>query len=115
VEIQKLVLAEYFDYVAGTSTGASIATCLLLGMRSSDVLGFYIDSGPLMFSKARLFRRFWYKYDSMPLAKMRRPTSRARVETIVRPSDCAIIPQKTKRANPDSTASNSLRSKLFFV
>src|SRR5207244_3846742 len=57
-------------YIAGTSTGAIIAACLSLGLRVSDVLGFYIESGPLMFSKARLFRRFWYKYDSTPLAKM---------------------------------------------
>ena len=47
------------------------------------------------------------------IAKMRRPTSRARGETSVRPEgDCAIIPPKTKRQNPDSTVSNSLRSKL---
>ena len=27
------LLADYFDYVAGTSTGAIIATCISLGMR----------------------------------------------------------------------------------
>ena len=37
------------------------------------------------------------------IAKMRRPTSRARVETIVRPkSDCAIIPQKKDEPRFDS-------------
>ncbi len=65
-----LVLSDYFDYIAGTSTGAIIAACLSLGLRVSDVLGFYLESGPQMFSKARLFRRLWYKYDSTPLAKM---------------------------------------------
>jgi hypothetical protein len=64
------VLADYFDYIAGTSTGAIIAACLSLGLRVSDVRGFYLESGPRMFAKARLFRRFWYKYDSTPLAKM---------------------------------------------
>lgn len=64
------VLSDYFDYIAGTSTGAIIAACLSLGLRVSDVLGFYLESGPAMFAKARLFRRFWYKYDSTPLAKM---------------------------------------------
>ena len=35
------------------------------------------------------------------IGKMRRPTSRARVKTIVRPqSDCAIIPQKQKERTP---------------
>jgi patatin-like phospholipase len=64
------VLAEYFDYIAGTSTGAIIAACLSLGLRVSDILGFYVESGPLMFAKARWFHTFWYKYDSTPLAKM---------------------------------------------
>jgi len=67
---EDFVLADYFDYIAGASTGAIIAACLSLGIRVSDVLSFYIESGPLMFSKVRLFRRFWYKYDSTPLAKM---------------------------------------------
>ena len=53
------VLADYFDYVAGTSTGAIIATCLSLGMRVEDVRSFYIDSGPAMFDKANLLRRYY--------------------------------------------------------
>src|SRR6516165_12448245 len=38
------VLADYFDYIAGTSTGAIIATCLALGMRVEEVARFYKDS-----------------------------------------------------------------------
>jgi patatin-like phospholipase/acyl hydrolase len=53
------VLADYFDYVAGTSTGAIIATCLSLGMRVDEIRDFYISSGPAMFSKARLLDRFY--------------------------------------------------------
>ncbi|HEX8117657.1 MAG TPA: patatin-like phospholipase family protein, partial [Pyrinomonadaceae bacterium] len=45
----KFVLADYFDYVAGTSTGAIIATCLSLGMRVEEIRDFYIESGPDMF------------------------------------------------------------------
>src|SRR4051812_3960744 len=52
------VLADYFDYVAGTSTGAIIATCLSLGMRVDKIREFYIDSGPAMFDKANLLRRY---------------------------------------------------------
>ena len=65
-----LVLADYFNFIGGTSTGAIIGTCLALGMRVGDVTKFYEESGPAMFAKARLLRRFWYKYDSTPLAKM---------------------------------------------
>lgn len=46
------VLADYFDYIAGTSTGAVIATCLSLGMRVEEVSDFYEKSGPAMFDNA---------------------------------------------------------------
>src|ERR1044071_118835 len=51
------VLADYFDYVAGTSTGAIIATCVSLGMRVKDIRDFYAESGPAMFDKASLLKR----------------------------------------------------------
>jgi uncharacterized protein len=39
------VLADYFDYIAGTSTGAIIATALSLGMSVDTVRQFYEESG----------------------------------------------------------------------
>jgi len=63
------VLADYFDYIAGTSTGAIIATCLSLGMRVDDVRKFYIDSGPAMFNRAGLLRKLHFKFEDEPLAK----------------------------------------------
>ena len=36
-------LADEFDYVAGTSTGAIIATCLALGMSVAEIRDFYLD------------------------------------------------------------------------
>lgn len=64
------VLADYFDYVAGTSTGAIIATCLSLGMRVDEIRDFYVKSGPAMFSKARLLDRFYRnKFVDTNLAK----------------------------------------------
>ena len=62
------VLADYFDYLAGTSTGAVIATALGLGMSVEDLRSFYIDSGPAMFSRAAVLRRFHYKFDREKLA-----------------------------------------------
>jgi predicted acylesterase/phospholipase RssA len=50
----QFVLADAFDYVAGTSTGAILATCISLGMRVDEIRSFYLDSGPAMFSKAKL-------------------------------------------------------------
>lgn len=57
------VLADYFDFVAGTSTGAIIAACISYGMKIDDVRSFYIESGKGMFDKAFLLKRFRYKYE----------------------------------------------------
>ena len=44
-----LVLADYFDYVAGTSTGAIIATLISLGYSIDEVHGFYRTGAHTMF------------------------------------------------------------------
>jgi patatin-like phospholipase/acyl hydrolase len=62
------VLADYFDYVGGTSTGAIIATCISLGWRVDRILRFYETSGADMFDRAGLLRRFRYKFDDEKLA-----------------------------------------------
>lgn len=62
------VLADYFDFVAGTSTGAIIAACISIGMKVSDIRTFYISSGEQMFDKASLLKRFRYKYEDEKLA-----------------------------------------------
>jgi uncharacterized protein len=66
------VLADYFDYVAGTSTGAIIATFLSLGWRVSDILEFYVQAGPAMFDRASVLRRFKYKFEDEKLAGLLR-------------------------------------------
>jgi predicted acylesterase/phospholipase RssA len=67
------VLADYFDYVAGTSTGAIIATCLSLGMRIGAIRKFYLESGPAMFDKTNLLRRYFRNkfHDEKLAAKLR--------------------------------------------
>jgi hypothetical protein len=62
------VLADYFHYVGGTSTGAIVATCLALGMRVEKIRAFYEQSGVEMFDKASLLRRFRSKYEDERLA-----------------------------------------------
>ncbi len=64
-----LVLADYFDFVCGTSTGAIIASCISTGMSTDQIRKFYTDSGQQMFDKASLLKRLKYSYNDEPLAK----------------------------------------------
>jgi len=64
-----LVLADYFDFVCGTSTGAIIASCISTGMSTDQIRKFYVDSGQQMFDKASLLRRLQYSYNDEPLAR----------------------------------------------
>jgi len=61
-------LADEFDYVAGTSTGAIVATCVSVGMSLAEIRDFYLDSGREMFDKASLLRRFRSKFEDERLA-----------------------------------------------
>jgi predicted acylesterase/phospholipase RssA len=61
-------LADYFDYIAGTSTGAIIATGLSIGMSVADILRFYEEAGAQMFVKAKLWERLRCKFEDEPLA-----------------------------------------------
>jgi patatin-like phospholipase/acyl hydrolase len=63
-----LVLADYFDFVCGTSTGAVIATCISMGMTMDKLRDFYVGSGKQMFDKAAFFKRLRYSYNDEPLA-----------------------------------------------
>lgn len=73
-----MVLADYFDFVCGTSTGAIIAACLAAGMSMERIRRFYVDSGQQMFDKASLLHRLRYSYNDEPLAeKLRNELDRA--------------------------------------
>ena len=61
-------LADYFDYVAGTSTGGIIAAGIAMGMSVKQILDFYLNNGAAMFDKASIIRRIQYQYKSEPLA-----------------------------------------------
>ena len=58
-QIEKLVRAktglrmcEYFDYIAGTSTGAIIAAGLAVGKSVQDLVNFYKTCGEQMFERS---------------------------------------------------------------
>jgi uncharacterized protein len=54
----ELVLADYFDYIGGTSTGAVVGTLLALGKSVSEIRDIYLQFGEMMFQKAALYERF---------------------------------------------------------
>src|SRR6516225_9471154 len=72
--IEKLVkektggqLCEYFDYIAGTSTGAIIAAGLARGMTVDDLIKFYTSCGKQMFDPSSIVERLKYLYTADPL------------------------------------------------
>jgi uncharacterized protein len=69
-----LVLADWFDYVAGTSTGAIIAAGLACGMTVDELRDLYARHGEEMFDRAGVVRRLQYRYDSERLEQMLQDT-----------------------------------------
>lgn len=67
-------LADYFDYIGGTSTGAIIATGLSIGMSVQQLLDFYTKKGKDMFDKTFLLKRWRSFYESGPLLDMLKET-----------------------------------------
>jgi patatin-like phospholipase len=65
-----LVLADYFDYMAGTSTGAIIATCLSWGMSVAEVQELYFNRAIEIFRPAPFYRRFWNKFEAEAVTHM---------------------------------------------
>lgn len=60
-------LADYFDFIGGTSTGAILAAGLATGMKVKDLLTFYLEDGPQIFTKNKIFNRMRARYDPTPL------------------------------------------------
>ena len=67
-------LCQYFDYIAGTSTGAIIAAGLSLGMSVQELLNFYTNKGKDMFDKTFLLKKWRSLYESGPLLDMLKDT-----------------------------------------
>ena len=70
-----LVLADWFDFIGGTSTGAIIATGLSMGLAVDDLMLMYTERGKNMFTSARLREKLWYnKYSHAELEKILKST-----------------------------------------
>jgi uncharacterized protein len=68
-EGESFVLADFFDFVAGTSTGAIIAACISLGMSTSQIRKFYIENGAAMFDKSFILSKIKHLYNDGKLAE----------------------------------------------
>ncbi len=66
-------LGDFFDYIAGTSTGSIIAAGLAVGMSAAELLDFYEKFGAQMFEKTSVLKRIRTLvsslYEDEPLAK----------------------------------------------
>lgn len=71
-------VVDHFDLIAGTSTGGIIAVALGLGLRPADILAFYTEHGPRIFSNPLRLRSalwwFWRKYRADALKTALRTT-----------------------------------------
>jgi hypothetical protein len=67
---QKFRLGQHFDYIAGTSTGAIIATGLAIGMSVDELIEFYVSSGPRMFDRSGILQWLRNGYDDAHMRKM---------------------------------------------
>jgi hypothetical protein len=63
-----LVLADEFDLIAGTSTGAIIAAGLSWGMAVEAIEAFYLEHGAGMFARVPWYRRLYSKYRAEAIA-----------------------------------------------
>ena len=55
------VLADYFDYVGGTSTGGILASAIARGMPMARLRDFYLEGTKTMFRRAPWFRQWYYR------------------------------------------------------
>jgi uncharacterized protein len=68
------VLADYFDYFAGTSTGAVIASGLSRGMSLAEIRTIYHQHGKEMFDRAFIWDLYRYKFGSDRLQRLLQKT-----------------------------------------
>src|SRR5437588_8998479 len=65
----QLVLAEVFDLIAGTSTGAIIAAFLSWGLPVRKIEELYEDHSPEMFAEGSWHQKWKFKYKPEAIAK----------------------------------------------
>lgn len=94
-------LGDYFDYVAGTSTGAIIASGIALGMSVADLTAFYRESGPLMFKKEFILQRMKQLYSAEPLQLKLQTAFGAHTDLSIEHFQCLLL-VVTRNSSTDS-------------
>ncbi len=90
-EGEKFRLCNFFDYVAGTSTGAIIAAGLARGMSAGELLEFYQKTGSAMFDKQFILKRWRALYKSEPLKKELQKTFGAKTTLMPKDLKCLLL------------------------
>lgn len=65
-----MVLADYFDFVAGTSTGAIIATAISMGWSVEKIRSFYLEKGKEMFDHSHWWQVLRHRYSGERLKEL---------------------------------------------
>ena len=103
-------LCDFFDYIAGTSTGAIIAAGLARGMSVEDLIGFYRTKGKDMFDKRAIWERWRTLYTDTALAEQLQETFG--VETTLEPEHLRclllIVTRNLTTDSPWPVSSNPL-------
>ena len=94
-------LCDFFDYVAGTSTGAIIAAGLALRKSVSELLSFYLESGEAMFKRPPFWKWLTHYYESTPLTNKLKETFGADT-SLGSPELCSLLLVVTRNVTTDS-------------
>jgi uncharacterized protein len=71
---KEALLSDYFDLIAGTSTGAIIATCISWGMPVSTIRAFYHERAKEIFSRAEWYRQYQHKFHAVNITELLKET-----------------------------------------